>query len=140
MSLLLCTRIQYSCFPPCTSAVCRWERKEQLLFPVWLPLGTLLANQIACLVDFAMQSIIVRVGDTRTHVQLSMAVAAVLGFSGCLSTVSTWVVELQKLALQRPEGYGRWLGIQRSLIYGLVSVTLAVAFGCIVYGTAVWTW
>lgn len=63
----------------------------------WFPVGTFTANMVACIIDYVMKCIPVR------H-PLDGASAAVLagvigGVGGCLSTVSTWVVEVRLVVL-----------------------------------------
>jgi len=60
----------------------------------WFPLGTFLANMIACTVNYS-----IRAGIDRSTVPVGLVTQAalsgvMLGFSGSLSTVSTWVVEV----------------------------------------------
>jgi fluoride ion exporter CrcB/FEX len=60
----------------------------------WLPAGTFAANMVACAVNFSLRAGI----DTTRH--MPFAIEALLagimtGFSGSLSTVSTWVVEVR---------------------------------------------
>ncbi len=49
------------------------------------------------------------------------------GFCGCVTTVSTWTVELD--TLRRKHGY----------IYGLTSLTVAISFLVVIMGTLEWT-
>lgn len=60
----------------------------------WLPLGTLCANLLACMLDFGMAALLAKRGAQLTAVQTSAVTALVLGVGGCLSTVSTWVAEV----------------------------------------------
>ncbi len=62
----------------------------------WFPLGTFTANMVACVVNYS-----IRAGVDRSTVLPPFVVQAVLtgimtGFSGSLSTVSTWVVEVSR--------------------------------------------
>lgn len=59
----------------------------------WFPLGTFLANQMACVVDFVVW--VIMLWAHLSSLQQSMLYGFVTGFSGCLSTVSTWVVEVR---------------------------------------------
>ncbi|KAI8468888.1 MAG: hypothetical protein J3K34DRAFT_425495 [Monoraphidium minutum] len=54
------------------------------------------------------------------------------GFCGSLSTVSTWVVELQLLMLTFPAH-------RRGYAYLGASIAAPVLLGVLIYGTAVWT-
>ncbi|KAL6754990.1 hypothetical protein V8C86DRAFT_271040 [Haematococcus lacustris] len=132
----------------------------------WFPAGTLAANQAACLLDYAMYVVMVRAGKGATALQLSAAEAAIKGFGGSLSTVSTWVVEVQKLGLAPGGGRGgqaahdsasmqlgvtaagcqlglqggsRWVGVARAGGYMWGSIALSVGVGLLVVGTSLWT-
>jgi fluoride ion exporter CrcB/FEX len=60
----------------------------------WLPLGTFAANVGACVLDFTMKAVGVRV--PLGTLQAAVVSAVVTGVGGCLSTVSTWVVEVSR--------------------------------------------
>ncbi len=99
--------------------------------PAWFPLGTWLANMGGCLLDYVMTLLQVRVAELGPN-SSGVLSAVALGVGGSLSTVSTWVVELQKLGLQAQANH-------RAAWYFLGSLAPAVALGLLVYGTAAWT-
>jgi len=97
----------------------------------WFPAGTFAANMGACVLDFVMTSLLLRV--TRlTSLQTAILTGIVVGIGGCLSTVSTWVVEIQKLSVTMPHNL-------RGYTYMGVSLVTAIILGIIIYGTSVWT-
>ena len=67
--------------------------------------GTLVANVVACVADFVAAVLSVRGGlalGSAGYPSLMLLLdqplrATVTGFGGCLSTVSTWVVEVSKM-------------------------------------------
>jgi fluoride ion exporter CrcB/FEX len=63
----------------------------------WFPLGTFAANMAACVIDYVMKALLVRhaMGDAVSPAVLAGVVG---GVGGCLSTVSTWVVEVSRHA------------------------------------------
>lgn len=69
----------------------------------WLPLGTLCANLLACMLDFGMAALLAKRGSQLTFVQASVVSALVTGCGGCLSTVSTWVAEVSVVEVTRFE-------------------------------------
>lgn len=60
----------------------------------WLPLGTLAANALACLIDGACMGVLYHSQQSDWHFTALKAV--IVGFNGALSTVSTFVVEVFK--------------------------------------------
>jgi fluoride ion exporter CrcB/FEX len=58
----------------------------------WLPLGTFLANMIACLVDLAILDVLVQ--RQSTGAELTVLSSIISGAMGSLSTVSTWAKEV----------------------------------------------
>jgi fluoride ion exporter CrcB/FEX len=58
----------------------------------WFPLGTFAANIAACVIDYVMKVVPVR--QPLDSVSLAVLAGVVGGVGGCLSTVSTWVVEV----------------------------------------------
>lgn len=96
----------------------------------WLPAGTLCANGLACTVDYVLEVIIMRV--VLASAEKAVVLGVIAGVSGSLSTVSTLMIEVQKLLLlwpRKPWGY----------IYLFGSSVAAVLLGLLIYGTAVWT-
>lgn len=95
----------------------------------WFPWGTFAANVAACALDYAC-----RAGELPLpaggwgRAALSGVVS---GVGGTLSTVSTWVVELQRLMLGYPVDRRGWA-------YMLWSIGVSLALGLAVFGGAVW--
>lgn len=58
----------------------------------WFPVGTFAANITACVIDYVMKVVPVR--HPLDSVSLAVLAGVVGGVGGCLSTVSTWVVEV----------------------------------------------
>ncbi|KAG2431929.1 hypothetical protein HYH02_013148 [Chlamydomonas schloesseri] len=100
----------------------------------WLQLGTFAANLAACLLNFTNEALLFRLGGSLTDLQAVVLQALMTGTAGCLSTVSTWVVELQKLSAASPSGTGG-----AAYKYGAVSVVTPVALGLLIYGVPAWT-
>ncbi|KAF8517780.1 CrcB-like protein-domain-containing protein [Gautieria morchelliformis] len=90
------------------------------------PLGTLIANEFATAV-LAACHIIQRAPSPPPPVACSILQGIIDGFCGCLSTVSTFVVELRTL-----RGKKAW-------IYFLVSFILAQIILLLILGPAWWT-
>jgi fluoride ion exporter CrcB/FEX len=63
----------------------------------WFPAGTFAANMAACVLDYVIRAAEARVQGL-SAVQLAVLNGAVSGIGGCLSTVSTWVVEVRSAA------------------------------------------
>lgn len=61
----------------------------------WFPLGTFTANISACVLDYVMRASLVRAPLNMVSVAIMGGVIS--GVGGCLSTVSTWVVEVGDL-------------------------------------------
>lgn len=94
----------------------------------WFYWGTWTANIAACIIDFICGSILARV--SLTSLQSSLLNSIVTGISGSLSTVSTWVVELQTLGLKPGS---------ETYIYALGSIIPAIGLGIIIYGSSILT-
>lgn len=97
----------------------------------WFPLGTFIANQLACTLDFGLQVLVVR-DTSMTALQVSVVKGWITGFSGSLSTVSTWVVEIQKLTI----GFPKHL---HSYLYIALSLGVSWLIGILLYGIPIWT-
>lgn len=59
----------------------------------WFPVGTYAANMLACVLDYVVKAIEVRVYGLDA-LQLAVLNGMMSGIGGSLSTVSTWVVEV----------------------------------------------
>ncbi|EIE20421.1 hypothetical protein COCSUDRAFT_43867 [Coccomyxa subellipsoidea C-169] len=97
----------------------------------WLPIGTFAANMLACTVNYF-------IGGTSSHLgKLSMwstivTYAIRTGFSGALSTVSTFVAEITAQFRVLPEKL-------HGFIYAVGSLFTGALLGVIIYGSMVWT-
>lgn len=63
----------------------------------WFPLGTFIANMFACVVNYCIRAGLDLTAGTKRelpYMQAALLSGVMLGFSGSLSTVSTWVVEV----------------------------------------------
>lgn len=91
--------------------------------------GTLAANVLGCLIDFITFAVI-RGGrfSDRRHAEL-WGTAIRLGLAGSLSTVSTWVHEIQLLAKAIPGNFHAYR-------YAAASMFISVASGMVIYGWA----
>ena len=96
-----------------------------------LPWGTWTANQLACLLDFALAALLLRGGSQLSEAAVHIVHAVILGVGGCLSTVSTGVVELQKQGLQAGHNH-------HALGYLVASLATSVLTGVVIVGTAAW--
>lgn len=86
-----------------------------------LPLGTLIANLLACLVDASLAAL--RYRNVRAAGWL---LAARIGFASSLSTVSAFAAELVHL----PKA--------SRLFYATISITVGIVIVVIIYGSVVW--
>jgi fluoride ion exporter CrcB/FEX len=74
---------------------------------MWFPLGTLVANWTACLVSSVLTAIEDSSQRFDTNIDETLSFALKAGFTGCLSTVSTYVAEgvsLQKMYPHHAKG------------------------------------
>lgn len=98
----------------------------------WFPLGTFTANILGTVIE-AMCYVLQHTDSVVLKASMVDANAcAVLeglmqGFCGCLTTVSTWVAELN--VLRRRHGW----------FYGLTSVAWALGFQVVIIGSVLWT-
>lgn len=95
----------------------------------WFPWGTFAANVSACALDYACKA-----GELPLPAGgwgRALLSAVVSGVGGTLSTVSTWVVELQRLMLGYPVDRRGWA-------YMLWSIGVSLALGIAILGGAVW--
>ncbi|PNH04967.1 hypothetical protein TSOC_008825 [Tetrabaena socialis] len=97
----------------------------------WLQLGTLTANLLACCLNFVAAALLLRLSGRLSVTQVAVLEGLMAGAAGSLSTVSTWVVELQKLSLSPSPS--------AAYKYGTVSIVAATALGLLVYGLPAWT-
>lgn len=104
--------------PPVASYVC------------WFPWGTFAANMLGCLLDLVVASVLLR--QPSHPLGNALAQGLITGLGGCLSTVSTWTVELQKLLVVEAH-------VPRGYVYVLASFVGAMLLSIPTYGVAVWT-
>ncbi|GIL87749.1 hypothetical protein Vretifemale_15795 [Volvox reticuliferus] len=95
----------------------------------WLQYGTFTANMLGCVLDFVCEALIFRLAGSLTNTQQMALQGLMVGTAGCLTTVSTYVSEIQKLALASPVSAYK---------YFLASTVVPVALGILVYGIPVW--
>jgi CrcB protein len=96
------------------------------------PLGTFTANIFGTIIegmcmDLQHSSMIMAKVTGANAVPCAILEGVMSGFCGCTTTVSTWVAELNGL---RP---------RHAWLYGLASVTIAMAFQVVIMGSMVWT-
>ena len=90
------------------------------------PLGTFFVNVFGTAI-LGMCYDLQHSGSVRSLAGCQVLEGVIQGFCGCVTTVSTWVVELD--TLRRRHGY----------IYGLASVSLAFGFLVVIMGSLEWT-
>lgn len=114
-------------------AVLRWllsGYNSRLPRPLhWFPAGTFAANMLACGIDYVLMAVTVhaRLG----YWPLVLLPAVRVGFSGALSTVSTFVAEVHgqlKLLPDRLYGY----------MYTFASLATGAILGVVLYGWGTW--
>jgi fluoride ion exporter CrcB/FEX len=118
-------------------ALLRWRLAERFNAKTpRMPLGTLLANLLASLLDVCVATVMVG-RSVRPYGQAG-ADAAIGGFGGALSTVSTWVVELSSL---RAAGMAPApaFSVKYVYLYWATSVGGAQILGIVIYGSTVWS-
>lgn len=114
-----------------TGALCRWQLARLNTQHIRLPIGTLVANVVACALDAVLAALLVRVSLSSSEEVVLRAL--ITGTGGTLSTVSTWVGEIR--LLRKEGGYAAaW-----AYLYVFVSIGMAQAVGVLIYGLAVWT-
>ncbi|GIL58176.1 hypothetical protein Vafri_13024 [Volvox africanus] len=96
----------------------------------WLQYGTFTANMLGCVLDFVCEALMFRLAGSLTNTQQMTLQGLMVGTAGCLTTVSTYVVEIQKLALASPI---------LAYKYFLASTVVPVALGILMYGIPAWT-
>ncbi|KIW86523.1 hypothetical protein Z517_01921 [Fonsecaea pedrosoi CBS 271.37] len=96
------------------------------------PLGTFVANIFGTIIEAMCMdlqhasSIMADISDFNSA-PCAVLQGVMLGFCGCVTTVSTWVGELN--SLQRKHAW----------IYGIISIGVALAFQIVIMGTMIWT-
>lgn len=97
----------------------------------WLPVGTLGANLVGCIITFALQCPLTRSSLALGYWGNLLLPAAQIGFVGSLTTVSTMVTEIAKLLEAFPDSI-------HGYTYVIMSIGGGVLSGLIVYGWTVW--
>ncbi|GLI63235.1 hypothetical protein VaNZ11_006125, partial [Volvox africanus] len=95
----------------------------------WLQYGTFAANMLGCVLDYVCEALMFRLAGSLTNTQQVTLQGLMVGTAGCLTTVSTYVFEIQKLALASPI---------LAYKYFLASTVVPVALGILVYGIPAW--
>mmetsp|Transcript_31176 Transcript_31176/g.88405 ORF Transcript_31176/g.88405 Transcript_31176/m.88405 type:complete len:392 (+) Transcript_31176:278-1453(+) len=104
----------------------------------WLPLGTLFANVGAAVLDTLLEGVMMQ-GNYQTGGAFSsstggLAIGVVIdGFSGSLSTVSSWAMEAYNL--MQSQG----AKVMRAYSYMLITIAISVVLGVVSYGPFVWS-
>ena len=124
----------YSMFFATPGALLRWKLsawngKLGTLVPrfnrmSWLPIGTLAANVLGAMVSITMIAWEFNLAGTSGFWGIATVRAIKIGFSGCLSTVSTFVSEVHKLTNIR---------LDRGYKYILITLTLSCVTGMILF-------
>ena len=96
----------------------------------WFPLGTLLANLLACVISIAAVAIDLRLSDLGGFWLTGTVRAVKVGFAGSLSTVSTFVSEIVS-NMKKPNQYRGYKYILISL--GLCGTVSTIMFTWIIY-------
>ncbi|KAI8378690.1 CrcB-like protein-domain-containing protein [Choanephora cucurbitarum] len=104
-------------------ALTRWSLSSLFNTP-HLPKGTLIANLVATVI-LAVLSLVRSRPINGMSCLFTQALAD--GYCGCLSTISTWITELD--SLPRKSSY----------VYGTISVVIAQCILFIVLGSSIWT-
>lgn len=93
----------------------------------WVPIGTLIANVSAACVMAALATVKKAVKTERVE---TVASGLQLGLLGCLSTVSTFVVEFNAMRLSEEP----W----RAYVYATLTMGISFGFGILIYSVPVW--
>ncbi|CAL5222003.1 g4291 [Coccomyxa viridis] len=96
----------------------------------WLPVGTLAANMLACTVNFLIGGTSSRIGKLTPWSTL-VTYSIRTGFSGALSTVSTYAAEVHVLLKLIPDKI-------HAATYAVGSLLLGALLGVLIYGSMVW--
>jgi fluoride ion exporter CrcB/FEX len=124
-------QIWLSCILAPTGALARWQLLRLNSVHAHVPVGTLAANALACMLDATVAALVVLLGrpdESTTAIALG---AIITGCGGTLSTVSTWCGEFG--VLRRGPAWA-W-----AYLYLAVSFVIAQVVGIIVYGSVAWS-
>lgn len=126
------TMIYSACFAP-FGAILRWQLSVlngNLPEISWLPVGTLLCNVSGSVISIMTIAFELKIGPTGFWHDGSLRAIRV-GFSGCLTTVSTFVSEVNKLMKSKPLHYRAYLYMFMSL--GTSGILASIVYALIVY-------
>lgn len=103
-----------------------WNGKLDSFDWKWLPVGTLAANILGAMVSISMIAweYNLQMADATGFWGIATLRAIKIGFSGCLTTVSTFITEVHKLTLMRQD---------RGYKYILITLILACAVSMILF-------
>jgi fluoride ion exporter CrcB/FEX len=96
----------------------------------WLPVGTLLANLIACVLSALAQGVLHTLDPVSRRLATSFTIAIKVGFAGSMSTVSTFAAETIGLFRALPRYFWGWY-------YSLGTLALSLTLGIMGYFWAI---
>jgi fluoride ion exporter CrcB/FEX len=104
-----------------------WNGKLNSFDWKWFPIGTLAANVLGAMVSISMigWEYNLQVANSTGFWGIATVRAIKIGFSGCLTTVSTFIAEVHKLTLMRQDRGYKYVVVTLS-ISCIVSVILFV--------------
>jgi CrcB protein len=111
----------------CAGALFRWQLSRYNPVIPSFPLGTFTANIIATVILGICYLLQGRIRTPLTTLDCAVIIGVVEGFCGCLSTISTFAVELD--TLRRRHAY----------TYATVSVVSGVLILVLIVGISAWT-
>lgn len=126
------TMIYSACFSP-FGAIVRWQLSAlngTLRDYPWIPAGTLICNVAGSIISITTIALELKIGPTGFWFNGTLRAIRV-GFSGCLTTVSTFVSEVSKLMKSKPKHYRAYLYILMSL--GTSGLLASAVYALIVY-------
>lgn len=126
------TMIYSACFAP-FGACLRWQLSAlngKIRDLSWIPAGTFLCNVAGSVISIITIAVELKIGPTGFWLDGSLRAIRV-GFSGCLTTVSTFVSEVSKLMKNKPTHY-------RAYLYILMSLGTSGLVACAVYAWIVY--
>jgi len=94
----------------------------------WLPIGTFATNMLGCCISALMLALLLETEGTVSALATSFIMATKIGFAGCVSTVSTFMVEVAVLMQSLPQH-----------AWGYYYLTLTLSTGCIL-GVVFYVW
>jgi fluoride ion exporter CrcB/FEX len=127
------TMIYSACFSP-FGVLLRWQLSAlngKLRNIPWVPAGTLLCNVAGSIISIMTIAFELKIGPTGFWLDGTLRALRV-GFSGCLTTVSTFVTEVSNLMKSKPRHYRAYLYILMSL--GTSGLLASAVYALIVYG------